>query len=111
MRRACPAGRMSATITLVEEAKRTLDQARRKELYTEAWNIVNVELPHFHLHELTTTSAAAKAGAGLPALCVLALHLSWRWHSHGVYRDVVDYLASLDRSTAPLSGVEMPWKG
>src|SRR5499426_2869786 len=34
---------------LVEEAKRTLDPARRKELYTEAWNVVNVELPHFHL--------------------------------------------------------------
>ena len=30
---------------LVEEAKRTLDPVRRKELYTEAWNIVNVELP------------------------------------------------------------------
>jgi len=45
---------------LVEEAKRTLDQGRRKELYTEAWNIVNVELPHFHLHELTMTSAAVK---------------------------------------------------
>ena len=29
-------------------------------LYTEAWNIVNVELPHFHLHELTMTSAAVK---------------------------------------------------
>ena len=45
---------------LVEEAKKTLDAARRKELYTEAWNIVNVELPHFHLHELTMTSAAVK---------------------------------------------------
>jgi peptide/nickel transport system substrate-binding protein len=45
---------------LIEEAKRTLDQAKRKALYTEAWNIVNVELPHFHLHELTMTSAAAK---------------------------------------------------
>ncbi len=45
---------------LVEEAKRTLDPARRKELYTEGWNIVNVELPHFHLHELTMTSVAAK---------------------------------------------------
>ena len=45
---------------LVEEAKRTLDQARRKELYTEAWNIVNVELPFFYLHEITQTSAAAK---------------------------------------------------
>ena len=38
---------------LVEEAKRTLDPARRKALYTEGWNIVNVELPHFHLHEVT----------------------------------------------------------
>jgi len=45
---------------LVEEAKRTLDAPRRKELYTEAWNIVNVELPHFYLHEETHTSAAAK---------------------------------------------------
>jgi peptide/nickel transport system substrate-binding protein len=45
---------------LVEEAKRTLDPARRKELYTEAWNIVNVELPFFYLHEVTQTSAAAK---------------------------------------------------
>jgi ABC-type transport system substrate-binding protein len=50
--------------TLVEEAKRLLDPARRKELYTEAWNIVNVELPHFHLHELTMTSVAAKEVKG-----------------------------------------------
>jgi peptide/nickel transport system substrate-binding protein len=49
---------------LVEEAKRTLDPARRKELYTGAWNIVNVELPHFHLHEETFTSAATKALRG-----------------------------------------------
>jgi len=49
---------------LVEEAKRTLDTLGRKELYTEAWNIVNVELPHFHLHELTMTSAAAKEVQG-----------------------------------------------
>jgi peptide/nickel transport system substrate-binding protein len=46
---------------LVEEAKRTLDPARRKELYTEAWNIVNVELPFFYLHEFPHTSAAVKA--------------------------------------------------
>jgi peptide/nickel transport system substrate-binding protein len=45
---------------LMEEAKRTLDPARRKELYTDGWNIVNVELPHFHLHEETETSAAVK---------------------------------------------------
>src|SRR5262245_30078513 len=45
---------------LAEEAKRTLDQARRKELYTVAWNIVNVELPFFYLHEITHTSAAVK---------------------------------------------------
>jgi peptide/nickel transport system substrate-binding protein len=49
---------------LVEEAKRTLDPARRKALYTEAWQIVNVELPHFHLHEVTQTSAAVKALKG-----------------------------------------------
>jgi peptide/nickel transport system substrate-binding protein len=49
---------------LVEEAKRTLDPARRKELYTEAWNIVNVELPFFYLHEVTNTSAAAKTLRG-----------------------------------------------
>jgi peptide/nickel transport system substrate-binding protein len=45
---------------LVEEAKRTADMARRKELYTEAWNIVNAELPQFHLHEVVRTSAADK---------------------------------------------------
>ncbi|MBI3328907.1 MAG: ABC transporter substrate-binding protein, partial [Nitrospinae bacterium] len=45
---------------LVEEAKRTLDPARRKELYAEAWNIVNVELPQFRLHEVVRTSAADK---------------------------------------------------
>ena len=46
--------------SLIEEAKRTLDSARRKELYTEAWNIVNVELPFFYLHEVINTSAADK---------------------------------------------------
>jgi peptide/nickel transport system substrate-binding protein len=45
---------------LVDEAKRVRDPAKRKELYTEAWNVVNEELPHFHLHELTMTSAATK---------------------------------------------------
>src|SRR5258706_10005397 len=45
---------------LVEEARGIIDPARRKDLYTEAWNIVNVELPHFHFHELTMTSAAVK---------------------------------------------------
>jgi hypothetical protein len=48
----------------VEEAKRVLDRNKRRELYTEAWNIVNDELPHFHLHELTMTSAAAKEVMG-----------------------------------------------
>ena len=65
---------------LVEEAKRTLDQARRKELYTEAWNIVNVELPHFHLHELTTTSVAAKQVKGYEP-CVLA---PFTYHGGGI---------------------------
>ena len=45
---------------LVEEAKRITEPARRKELYTEAWNIVNVELPFFYLHEISQTSAAVK---------------------------------------------------
>lgn len=49
---------------LVEETKRTLDQARRKELYTEAQNIINVELPHFHLHDVVRTTAAVKALRG-----------------------------------------------
>jgi peptide/nickel transport system substrate-binding protein len=59
---------------LVEEAKRTLDQARRKELYTEAWNIVNVELPFFYLHEITQTSAAAKTLRGYQPGSAGALH-------------------------------------
>jgi peptide/nickel transport system substrate-binding protein len=45
---------------LVEEAKTLADPAKRKELYTEAWQIVQDEMPHFHLHELTMTSAAVK---------------------------------------------------
>ena len=49
---------------LVEEAKKTLDPARRRALYAEGWNIVNVELPFFYLHELTQTSAAVKALRG-----------------------------------------------
>jgi peptide/nickel transport system substrate-binding protein len=45
---------------LVEEARRTLEPARRQALYAEAWNIANVELPFFYLHEFTQTSAADK---------------------------------------------------
>jgi peptide/nickel transport system substrate-binding protein len=59
---------------LVEEAKRTLDQARRKELYTEAWQIVNDELPFFYLHEVTQTSAAAKTLRGYQPGKMGALH-------------------------------------
>src|SRR5215467_4426305 len=58
---------------LVEEAKRTLDPARRKALYTEGWNIVNVELPHFHLHEVTMTAVAAKELQGYQPNVVGAL--------------------------------------
>jgi peptide/nickel transport system substrate-binding protein len=58
---------------LVEEAKRTLDPARRKELYTTAWNIVNNELPHFHLHEVVMTSAAVKELRGYKPNVVGAL--------------------------------------
>jgi ABC-type transport system substrate-binding protein len=49
---------------LVEEAKQTLDVARRKALYTEAQNIVNVELPHFHLHDVVRHHTAVKALQG-----------------------------------------------
>jgi ABC-type transport system substrate-binding protein len=48
----------------VDEARRTVDPARRKALYTEGWNIVNVELPFFYLHEFTQTSAATKVLQG-----------------------------------------------
>jgi peptide/nickel transport system substrate-binding protein len=61
---------------LVEEAKRTLDSARRKELYAEGWNIVNVELPFFYLHYQTQTSAAAKALKGYQPGSAGALHYS-----------------------------------
>jgi ABC-type transport system substrate-binding protein len=33
-------------------------------LYTEAWQIVNDELPFFYLHEQTETSAAVKTLQG-----------------------------------------------
>jgi ABC-type transport system substrate-binding protein len=59
---------------LVEEAKRTLDPGRRKELYAEAWNIVNDELPHFYLHEEVYTSAAAKSLQGYQPGRTGALH-------------------------------------
>jgi peptide/nickel transport system substrate-binding protein len=49
---------------LVEEARRTQEPARRKALYTEAWNIANAELPFFYLHEFTQTSAADKTLQG-----------------------------------------------
>ncbi len=49
---------------LIEEAKRTADQAKRRELYTEGWNIVHEELPQFHLHELSMVSAAHKSVKG-----------------------------------------------
>ena len=65
---------------LVEEAKKILDVPRRKELYTEAWNIVNQELPHFHLHELTMTSVAAKEVKGYQP-CVVG---SFTYHGGGV---------------------------
>jgi peptide/nickel transport system substrate-binding protein len=49
---------------LMEEARQTLDPARRKALYSEGWNIVNDELPFFYLHENTNASAAAKSLRG-----------------------------------------------
>jgi peptide/nickel transport system substrate-binding protein len=59
---------------LVEEAKRTPDQARRKALYAEARNLVNTELPHFYPHEEVYTSAAAKALQGYQPSMMGALH-------------------------------------
>ena len=59
---------------MVEEAKRTLDPARRKELYTEAWHIVTVELPFFYLHEVIDTSAADKQLRGYSPSKTGALH-------------------------------------
>jgi peptide/nickel transport system substrate-binding protein len=59
---------------LVEEAKRTLDRVRRRALYTEAWNLVNTELPHFYLHEEVYTSAATKALQGYQPSMMGALH-------------------------------------
>lgn len=57
----------------IEEAKKTLDPARRKALYTEAWSVVNTELPYFFLHEVTLTSAAAKELGGYQPNAVGAL--------------------------------------
>jgi peptide/nickel transport system substrate-binding protein len=60
--------------TLLDEAKRTLEAEKRKALYTEAWNIVNVELPHFYLHEEVYTSAATKDLQGYVSNPLGALH-------------------------------------
>ncbi len=46
---------------LVEEAKRTPDLSKRRELYTAGWKIVHEELPQFHLHELSMISTAHKS--------------------------------------------------
>jgi ABC-type transport system substrate-binding protein len=59
---------------LVEAAKRTLDVAQRKALYAEAWNLANVELPHFYLHEEPYTAAAAKTLQGYRPGMTGALH-------------------------------------
>ncbi len=56
---------------LIEESKRTPDQAKRRELYTEGWNIVHEELPQFHLHELSMISVAHKSVKGYEP-CVVA---------------------------------------
>ena len=49
---------------LVEEAKRITDPGPAQGLYTEAWNIVNVELPFYYMHEIPQTSAAVKEPQG-----------------------------------------------
>ena len=65
---------------LLEEAKKMLDPARRKELYTEIWNINNVELAQFQLHEVTQTSVAVKEVQGYKPSAVGAL----TYHGGGV---------------------------
>ena len=55
---------MRGTISWWKRPNGFSDPARRRELYAEAWNIVNVELPHFYLHELPFTSAATKEVQG-----------------------------------------------
>ncbi len=65
---------------LVEEAKRILDPAKRKNLYTDAWKVVNEEIPHFHLHELTMTTAAVKDLKGYEP-CVVA---PYTWSGGGI---------------------------
>jgi ABC-type transport system substrate-binding protein len=65
---------------LIEEAKKTLDPARRKALYTEGWNIVNDELPYFFLHQVTQTSAAVKELKGYQPNVVGAL----TYHGGGI---------------------------
>jgi len=65
---------------LVEEAKRIADPAKRRELYTEAWNIVHEELPQFHLHELSAVSAAHKSVQGYQPADVAA----FTYHQGGV---------------------------
>jgi len=58
-------GRENARVDqLLEEVKRITDQARRKEMYTEVWRVVNDELPQFHLHETIVTTAASKVVQG-----------------------------------------------
>ena len=47
--------------------------ATLKRLNQEGWSIVNVELPHFHLHEVTQTSAAVKELQGYQPNVVGAL--------------------------------------
>jgi peptide/nickel transport system substrate-binding protein len=44
-----------------ERYDQLIEEAKRRELYTEAWNIVHEELPQFHLHELSMVSAASKS--------------------------------------------------
>src|SRR5712691_8788711 len=62
-RRASLAGVTSAT-TAWSKRQKGLSTRPDARSCTAAWNIVNVELPHFHLHELTMTAAAAREVKG-----------------------------------------------
>ena len=93
---------------LVEEAKRTLDPARRKALYTEAWNIVNVELPFFYLHEVTQTSAAVKELRGYQPGLGGSVDLPGRRPAHRLYRGVTRAARRLLPGRCPASALAHP---
>jgi ABC-type transport system substrate-binding protein len=65
---------------LIEEAKRTSDPAKRRELYTEGWKIVHEELPSFHLSEIGLISASHKSVQGYEP----SLVAPYTYHNGGI---------------------------